>query len=401
MSSMPEPEINVDALMAQVRAEVARRYGESGASGGGPGTLFPDLHELQQLLDQAQWAASIGTTVPRFESFGPLRRWLARFVTRILYYFLQIITVDQRRFNGFVLNGIRLVEGGLRRVDATLAARLDRFEAAVARQGAAVVRQEQQIASLLEPAQTRTAALGDRAPRAAEGDGLDQLYAQFAEQFRGPRNEIRERLRFHLPFIQDAAAGSEDRPIVDLGCGRGEWLEVLREAGLRAYGVETNPLFVEQCRGLGFDVKAAEVIAHLRSLPDDSLGAVTAFHLIEHLALPLAVQLLDEAKRVMKAGAVIVLETPNPENIIVGSCHFYADPTHNRPLFGPTLQFLVVQCGFHDVQLFRLNSAAPTEPPPFLPAEDALAPSVNPLVDFVRRHVFVPPCSAVVGRKPL
>ena len=393
MPSIPEPEVNVDALMAQVRAEVARRHGRSEPSDGEPGTLFPDLHEVQQLLDQAQWAATIGTAVPPFANFGPLRRRLARFVTRILYYFLQVITVDQRRFNGFVLDGIRLVEAGLRRGDAALSARLGRLEEVLAKHAAAIARQESHT-------ETRIDHVSPRSLHTVDEGALDAFYVRFADRFRGERNEIRNRLRFHLRFIQDAGAGSRERPIVDLGCGRGEWLEVLREAGLRGYGVESNPLFVDQCRGLGFDVKAADVIAHLRSLPDDSIGAVTAFHLIEHLAFPLAVQLLDEAKRVLKAGAVIVVETPNPENVIVGSCNFYADPSHNRPLFPPTLQFLVAYCGFHDVQLFRLNSAA-AEPPPFLPADDALAPSVNPLVDFARRHLFVPPCSAVVGRKPL
>jgi SAM-dependent methyltransferase len=404
MQPLPEPEVNVDALMARVRAEVARRHAGSAPRAADPVMLIPDGRDVQRLLDAAPGPANIGTTVPPFGTFGPLRRPLARFVTRILYYFLQVITVEQRHFNNLVLDGLRLITRGLQHGEAALRAHLARLEQTLARQGSEITLQERHIGALVDQVRRHSFEYGRRGEQtdlrtAGERRALDAFYAQFEDQFRGHRDDIKNRLRVYLPIIRDAEVGTEDKPVADLGCGRGEWLELLRDAGRCAYGVELNPLFVDQCRGLGLDVKTADVTDHLRSLPPSSLGAVTAFHLVEHLPFPLVLQLLDEAKRVLQPGGVLILETPNPENVIVGSCHFYADPTHDRPLFPPTLQFLMAHRGFHDLQLSYLNRPPGPEPPPFLSAEDPLAPSVNPLIDFVRRHVFAPPCFAIVGWK--
>src|SRR5262249_31917377 len=158
------------------------------------------------------------------------------------------------------------------------------------------------------------------------------LYVAFEDQFRGTREDIKKRCRVYLPIIQDAGVGADEMPILDLGCGRGEWLELLQDEGLQARGLDINPLLVEACRKRGLEVVEGDMIAFLRTLPDASVGGITGFHIIEHVPLEILINVLDETVRVLKPGGLAIFETPNPQNILVGSCNFYIDPTHRRPL---------------------------------------------------------------------
>jgi O-antigen chain-terminating methyltransferase len=158
---------------------------------------------------------------------------------------------------------------------------------------------------------------------------------------------------------------------------------------------------LEDCRLRGLDVVADDVLRYLQSLPDECLGAVTGFHIIEHLPFPVLLQFLDETVRVLKPGGLALFETPNPENTLVGSCNFWADPTHQHPLFPPTVQFLCEQRGLHKVEILR----GPVERDcddglPLLPPDHPMAAPVNQLVHLVKRHFLAPMDYAVVGRKP-
>lgn len=115
---------------------------------------------------------------------------------------------------------------------------------------------------------------------------LDGFYAAFEDRFRGSREEITEKLKVYLPIIAEAQVGSQDSPILDVGCGRGEWLELLRESRYTARGIDINTVMIEQCLARELEVIESDIIAHLQSLPDASLGAVTGFHIIEHLPFP-------------------------------------------------------------------------------------------------------------------
>jgi len=142
---------------------------------------------------------------------------------------------------------------------------------------------------------------------------------------------------------------------LDLGCGRGEWLVLCKENGLAAKGVDINRIAVERCIALGMDAVQIDAIEYLQNLPDGSLGAVTAFHLIEHLSFKVFIRFLDEIVRVLKSGAIAIFETPNPENILVGAYKFYLDPTHRNPLPAPTIKFLVESKGFCHVKIEPLH----------------------------------------------
>ena len=184
---------------------------------------------------------------------------------------------------------------------------------------------------------------------------LDPLYVSFEDQFRGTREDIKDRLKVYLPLIKEAKAGNDKRPILDIGCGRGEWLELLQEEGLQAKGLDINAILVEQCRERRMDVIEGDVIEYLCTLSAASLGAVTAFHLIEHLSFRLLMKFLDETVRVLKPGGLAIFETPNPENILVGACNFYLDPTHRNPLPPAMMKFLADSRGLCRVEIKHLH----------------------------------------------
>jgi SAM-dependent methyltransferase len=183
---------------------------------------------------------------------------------------------------------------------------------------------------------------------------LDVFYRAFEDHFRGDRSKIRERLRVYLPILRDANLAGQDL-ILDVGCGRGEWLELLRDEGFPAMGLDLNQVMLEQCRELHLKVQEGDVLAYVKSLPDHALGALTGFHIVEHLPFAVLVELMSEAYRVVKPGGILIFETPNPRNVIVGSCNFYFDPTHRNPIPPEILQFMANYAGFELAHILPLN----------------------------------------------
>jgi len=189
---------------------------------------------------------------------------------------------------------------------------------------------------------------------------LDAFYFAFEEHFRGSREEINRRLEVYLPRLREAQIAPGDSLILDLGCGRGEWLELLRDNGYRARGIDLNRVVIEQCQSRGLEVVEGDVIAYLQSMPDESVAVITGFHIIEHLPFEILVKLLNEAFRVLRHRGLVIFETPNPANVLVGSCNFYFDPTHRNPLPSLMTQFLVQYCGFAEVEILNLNPSTET-----------------------------------------
>ncbi|WP_461369764.1 methyltransferase domain-containing protein [Candidatus Darwinibacter acetoxidans] len=190
---------------------------------------------------------------------------------------------------------------------------------------------------------------------------LDSLYEAFEEQYRGTRADIKQRLAVYLDRMKLAGAGRPEAPIVDIGCGRGEWLELMKENGLSAYGIDVNCMMVARTVSLGLDARNADLIEHLRSLADQSRSAVTAFHIIEHLPFSVLINFIDEALRVLQSGGILILETPNPENMRVGATTFYFDPTHRNPIAPDPLRSIVEHRGFCETEILRLHPAPAEE----------------------------------------
>jgi O-antigen chain-terminating methyltransferase len=205
------------------------------------------------------------------------------------------------------------------------------------------------------PAKSSAAASNGPGEDQASAGLLDAHYVSFEDTFRGTRDDIKARAGQYLGTFREAGIEPGDGLILDLGCGRGEWLEVLSEHGYASRGVDTNNVMVGEARALGLDAVEQDAIAYLRGLDSDSVSAVTSMHLVEHLPYEVLIRLVDEALRVLRPGGVLILETPNPENLTVGSYWFYMDPTHRNPIPPPLLQWVVEARGFEHVAIDRLT----------------------------------------------
>jgi O-antigen chain-terminating methyltransferase len=142
---------------------------------------------------------------------------------------------------------------------------------------------------------------------------------------------------------------------LDVGCGRGEWLELVQKAGLEGRGVDIDGGMLSACRERGLSVEQADGIALLEDLPSESLALVSAFHVVEHIPFAQLQKLVEEALRVLQPGGFLVLETPNPENLSVGAHTFYLDPSHERPIPPALLGFLPSYYGYERVTVWRLQ----------------------------------------------
>jgi len=169
---------------------------------------------------------------------------------------------------------------------------------------------------------------------------LAEVQPALLEAFRGPEAEIRHRLDHYLEAL--AAHG----PVLDLGCGRGELLLLLREVGVEAAGVEGDAAVADASSRRGLDVLEGDVLTVLESLPVSSRGAMTAIHLFEHLELETLLAVLSEIHRVLRPGGVLIAESPNPHSLRVGASLYWVDPTHRRPLMPETLELYLKTCGF-------------------------------------------------------
>jgi O-antigen chain-terminating methyltransferase len=211
------------------------------------------------------------------------------------------------------------------------------------------------------------------APPAMVADVDDTVHAFLADRFRGARADIGERLAAYLPIVRAAGTVGKKTPLLDAGPGRGEWLAHLNAAKVPAFGVESNRLLADECRAQGLAVEDGDLLSVLRARAPGSLGALTAFHVVEHLPFPYLVDTLREAVRVLAPGGIIVFETPDPRNLIVASQSFYLDPTHLHPVPRELLQALLEAVGFAGCDVLELH------PPehPFLPGQDDLSVRLN------------------------
>lgn len=185
------------------------------------------------------------------------------------------------------------------------------------------------------------------------------FYKCFEDRFRGSRELIRSRLDAYARLLALVKSLDHSPRLVDLGCGRGEWLEFVGESGIEAIGADVDDDMLKECRDRSLSVANCDAVEFLKKLPDGSHTIVSSFHLVEHLSFENLQSLMSEAFRVLKPTGILLLETPNPENVLVATSNFYLDPTHLRPLPSPLLTFLAEYAGFESAQTYRLNSLTP------------------------------------------
>lgn len=248
-----------------------------------------------------------------------------------------------------------------------------------------------------QPVEAESTPSGVGETQTFDSAGLSELYDRFERFFRPTGADLESRFTGYLPDLEYLKGGR--LPLLDIGTGRGEFLEVLRDAEIPARGVDTNPDAVKRAHQSGLDVELVDAMAHLSSLDGESVGAVTAFHVVEHIEPAELIDLVDEIVRVLAPGGTVILETPNPTNLVVGAASFYHDPTHRRPLTPDYLAFLLRDRGLVDVET-RFLHPLPEFAMPLQLAEVPGQHGIEALLEDVRWALKGPQDFAVIARGP-
>jgi 2-polyprenyl-3-methyl-5-hydroxy-6-metoxy-1,4-benzoquinol methylase len=226
---------------------------------------------------------------------------------------------------------------------------------------------------------------------------LSEKYVGFEDQFRGSADDIRARLTEYVGIFEGAS------DVLDIGCGRGEFLRLLRERGITAQGIDLNAAMVDVCRQQGFETTQADALTYLRAQPDGSLGGLFAAQVVEHLDPAYLTHLIDTAFDKLRPGAAIVLETINPACWFAFFESYIRDITHVRALHPDTLKFLLVATGFQRIDIqYRAPYPAHEKLQRVSEASAAAdsAETFNANVDKLNSLLFTYLDYAAVGRRP-
>jgi O-antigen chain-terminating methyltransferase len=246
---------------------------------------------------------------------------------------------------------------------------------------------ERLIYSELKTIRQRAAVSGlSEARQATKDDGLSHMalgfdYGRFAERFRGTEEYVKAAQQIYLPHFRAC------RNVLDIGCGRGEFLEMMQAAGIPAKGIDLDPESVATCRHKTLDAEVADLFVYLEKLPEASLDGIFCSQVVEHLPperLPEMIRLC--ASRLQRSG-VLAIETPNPECLAIFATHFYLDPTHQRPVPHPLLAFYLEEFGVGNIEVRKLS-----------PATESM-PSLKSLPEDFREAFFGGLDYAILGKK--
>jgi SAM-dependent methyltransferase len=350
--SQPPPNVapNVDELIAQLRAKVEERR----AAGEYPAELeadmaahfrrisshrmAPNLDELETALDRLRTLLDFRAENIPVESRLPggsgLHKTMAKLQARQITGALQQV----QEFGAGVVQALNLITAALEnpnshvhgdlvgQIDATVD-RVSRYERAPASSPEAVADLRRRVEDLEAAEQARQFEpwFGNQA---------------FADTFRGTREELIERYRDLAELFKDNA------PVLDIGCGRGEFLQLLQELGVEARGVELDPDLAEECRRRGLDAVAGDGLEALKAVPDRSLGGIVLSQVVEHLTQQQVVDLAVVARDKLRPGGLLMADTPNPQSLYIYARSFYLDPTHRQPVHPAYLTFVFQEAGF-------------------------------------------------------
>jgi SAM-dependent methyltransferase len=324
-AGISSPAVDVDALVERLREELA-----GGPNGAGRGQLLAARHRAERL-----WAVSADRPLERRPG---LKGWVAYPVKRVLRpllrWYVEPLAAEQRMFNDVVL---KMVDGILEDVDRGEQGR----ESALRSLG--------ELEERLTRVERRGGTAAPTTVAAQPAAGAVPDYFAFEARMRGSTADVRERQRPYVDDFRDAA------PVLDVGCGRGEFLGLLRDAGIEARGVDADADMVAYARGEGLQVEQADALSYLQALPEGSLGGIFAAQVVEHLPPAMLFGLLELAARALRPGGVLVAETINPLSPLALRSYF-ADLTHAQPLVPETLALLVTQAGFREVETRFLNA---------------------------------------------
>jgi O-antigen chain-terminating methyltransferase len=398
------------------RTEDAAAGSRAAAAGEGPASELAAHHAYLR----GHWdAKACEVDSHRGGAAGRLVAGAKRLMHRLTRPYLNVVLARQTRFNDrlvALLNVLLPQHESLLARERQSELRLDAGEALDRESGARLTALERQLYSGTAQTEALLARLqriveeqsraGLVSPGAAAAvaearvAGRGASYLAFEDQHRGPREEIKRRQAVYLPHFRSGVGSGT--PLLDLGCGRGEFLELCREAGLPARGVDVSPAMVAACRELGLDVAEADGLAHLRTLPPASLGGILLSQVIEHLGLDQLTELVALCAEKLVPGGALIAETVNPESLSTFAGAFYVDLTHTKPVHPEAASFLWRWAGLGDVQVLYLSPVPADqrlEPLPGGADAPAWVGVFNRNVDRLNRLVYGPLDYAVVGRK--
>jgi len=358
----------------------------------------PDQMSLHHARLQGLWEANLfGVTTHRAGPKGRLIVGAKKFIHKLTRPFLNIWLARQVTFNDELVKLLNLLLPHLAMQHADLRRDLEQTRLdAQERQGRAEKRLDvlEEMGRSLAEIRREVALLQSMAKKSGQGEGKTELllarlqeilekqaaagtvsaetaravaaersrsrgaaYLAFEDMHRGSREEIRRRQEVYLPIFKDSV--SQEKPLLDLGCGRGEFLELVREAGISAKGVDLNPEMVAACRQAGLDVVEGDAVEFLRGLPEQSLGGIMAAQLIEHLTLDELTELVNLCAAKLAPGGALVAETVNPQCLTTFSGAFYLDLTHQKPIHPEAARFLWRWAGLDQVEIMYLSPYPP------------------------------------------
>jgi O-antigen chain-terminating methyltransferase len=229
-----------------------------------------------------------------------------------------------------------------------------------------------------QPSAAGTVASPAQPPAPAQ---LDFDYTRFAERFRGAEDYVKKGQQFYLPYF----AGR--REVLDIGCGRGEFLELMHHAGVPARGIDLSRESVELCRQKGLQAETADLFVYLADLPEAALDGIFSAQVVEHLPPERLPEMIRLAASRLARDGVLAIETPNPECLAIFASHFYLDPTHTRPVPHALMAFYMEESGLGGIEVHRLS-----------PAIESM-PALASLPEDFRQAFFGGLDYAIIGRK--
>jgi len=366
-------------LAEEVRAAIAETAPAAPSAAGEGGRRDAASAEARSALSRAEEVLT-----PAVPDGAPLSA-LKRFVIRALRFLWR----NQSSFNSLSLSASAGLAEGLDRLRAEAGRGIDELSRRSGIQESRLTLLEAAPAAAAaadRPAAPTSPATPSAATHSPQASTIPPgVYALFEERFRGSPEEIARAQRFYLDFVRDVPG-----PVLDVGCGRGEFLGLLRAAAIPASGIESNPISVEACRKAGLEVEEGDVFALLGRRPAGKLGAVVAFQVVEHWTPDGIFRFLQEAKRVLAPGGVLIAETINADSLSALRA-FYLDPTHVRPVPPEALRFLAEAAGFADIRIEYRS---------LLPAEERLEER-SPNETRLNALLFGPQDYALIGRVPV
>jgi 2-polyprenyl-3-methyl-5-hydroxy-6-metoxy-1,4-benzoquinol methylase len=363
MAQPKKMEIDLDELLRKVRGKLHRlkgqeipHFGSPPPQGGGAGRFREALTQSKNIedgLNLIRRHSRIRTELPRSLDRFPINR--IGLLRKLLLKGYELLFRDQRAVNNAIADALVEIRR-MAELSSTTLTRVDGMEAIL--KALETRTNDLRTAALAESAKAR--GQGQQPVRNLAGNdphGLDSLLAALAQEHQGGRDHFTEQRLEYLAIIRQVGAGTTKHPVLDVGCGRGDWLEVLKREDLQGRGVDFNRVFVEECATRGLEAENEDAVTYLQGLPGDSLGAVTGFHMIEYLPFERLVLLLDSCVRALRSGGVAIFETHDPKNLLSAWDVSCRDPMRHNLLAAPVLKGLAKMRGLSDVEIRHFHPA--------------------------------------------